>query len=206
LHGYRIIRSSKNRFGSTNEIGILEMTDKGLIEVKDPSRAFLRADNQNIAGSVISCFMEGSRPFLIEVQALVSPTIFGFPQRKASGYDLKRLQMISAVLFKRAKLNLINQDIHVNIAGGFKINEPAIDLAVTLAIHSALKDILVSKDTVAIGELGLGGEVRTVSNIERRIGEAQKLGFKKIIIPDAKLNGKYTIEIKKVTNITELIK
>ena len=167
FHGYRILRSSKNRFGSTNEIGVLEMTAGGLMEVKDPTKAFLSSSAQNIPGSVISCFMEGTRAFLVEVQALVTPTIFGFPQRKTSGYDLNRLQMITAVLFKRAGLNLSNQDIHLNIVGGFKVTEPAIDLAVATAIMSALKNISIPKNTIVIGELGLGGEIRTVSNIEK---------------------------------------
>ncbi len=206
FHGYRILRSTKNRFGSTNEIGVLEMTSAGLIEVKDPTKAFLSDSNQNIAGSVISCFMEGTRAFLVEVQALVTPTIFGYPQRKTSGYDLNRLQMIAAVLFKRANLNLNNQDIHLNIVGGFKITEPAVDLAVALAISSALKNYIIPKDTLALGELGLGGEIRPVSNIEKRISEAEKLGFQQIIIPDVKLSKNYKIKITKAKNIKELIK
>ncbi|MBT4722227.1 DNA repair protein RadA [Candidatus Falkowbacteria bacterium] len=206
LHGYRILRSTKNRFGSTNEVGILEMTDKGLQEVEDPSKAFLDSSTQNTAGSVISCFAEGNRVFFCEVQALVSPTIFGYPQRKTAGYDLNRLQMISAVLLKRARLNLTNQDIHLNIVGGFKIKEPAIDLSVALAIYSALKDKPIPKNTVVIGELGLGGEIRSVFNLEKRINEAEKLGFAQVIIPDVKINKDYKIKITRIKEIGELMK
>ena len=206
LHGYRILRSTKNRFGSTNEVGILEMTSKGLIEVEDPSKAFLDSDTINTAGSVVSCFSEGNRVFFCEVQALVSPTIFGYPQRKTAGYDLNRLQMISAVLLKRARLNLTNQDIHLNIVGGFKIKEPAIDLAVALSIFSALKDKPIPKNTVVIGELGLGGEIRPVTNIEKRINEAEKLGFNQVIIPNQKLNKQYKIKITKIKEINEIMK
>jgi DNA repair protein RadA/Sms len=206
LHGYRILRSTKNRFGSTNEVGILEMTSKGLLEVKDPSKAFLDSTTLNTAGSVLSCFAEGNRVFFCEVQALVSPTVFGYPQRKTAGYDLNRLQMISAVLLKRARLNLTNQDIHLNIVGGFKIKEPAIDLAVALAIYSALKDKPIPKNTVVIGELGLGGEIRPVFNLEKRVNEAEKLGFEQVIVPDSKLNKDFKIKITKVKEISELMK
>jgi DNA repair protein RadA/Sms len=206
LHGYRILRSTKNRFGSTNEVGILEMTSKGLLEVEDPSKAFLDSDTLNTAGSVVSCFAEGNRVFFCEVQALVSPTIFGYPQRKTAGYDLNRLQMISAVLLKRARLNLTNQDIHLNIVGGFKIKEPAIDLAVALSIFSALKDKPIPKNTIVIGELGLGGEIRPVTNIEKRINEAEKLGFNQVIIPNQKLNKQYKIKITKIKEINEIMK
>src|SRR6056297_1062921 len=169
LHGYRLLKSSKNRFGSTNEIGLFAMTGQGLIEVKDPTKAFLSENQEIVPGSVTSCFMEGTRAFMVEVQALVTPTIFGYPQRKTSGYDLNRLQMISAVLFKRAKVNLNNQDIHLNIVGGLKVTEPAIDLAVALAIISALKNKPVNRETLVIGEVGLGGEVRSVINLKKRI-------------------------------------
>jgi len=205
-HLWRILRSSKNRFGSTNEVGVLEMTDKGLLEVKDPTKAFLSEGLPSHSGTVISCFMEGSRAFFIEVQALVTPTIFGYPQRKTSGYDLNRLQLLSAVLLKRAKLNLNNQDIHLNIVGGFKIKEPAIDLAVGLAIYSALKDRPIPKDTVVIGEVGMGGEIRPVFNLEKRVAEAEKMGFKNIIIPPIKLSKKYNINVTQVKEIGEVMK
>ena len=206
LHGFRILRSSKNRFGSTNEVGVLEMTGEGLIEVKDPTKAFLQANNNQTAGSVISCFMEGSRPFLVEVQALVTPTVFGYPQRKTSGYDLNRLQMLTAVLFKRVSLNLNTQDIHLNIVGGFKITEPALDLAVAAAIISALKNKPISKDTIIIGEVGLGGEVRAVPNLDKRISEAEKLGFARMFIPQASKEKKYKIQTFPIANLTDLMK
>jgi DNA repair protein RadA/Sms len=206
LHGFRILRSSKNRFGSTNEVGVLEMTGEGLIEVKDPTKAFLQANNNQTAGSVISCFMEGSRPFLVEVQALVTPTVFGYPQRKTSGYDLNRLQMLTAVLFKRVSLNLNTQDIHLNIVGGFKITEPALDLAVAAAIISALKNKPISKDTIIIGEVGLGGEVRAVPNLDKRISEAEKLGFARMFIPQTSKEKKYKIQTFPIANLTDLMK
>jgi DNA repair protein RadA/Sms len=139
LHGFRILRGSKNRFGSTNEIGVFQMTGAGLEEVKDPGKAFLAETSRNYPGSALTCFVDGTRPFLAEVQALVIPTLFGFPQRKTSGYDINRLQMISAVLYKRANINLNAQDIHLNLAGGLKLNDPSIDMAVAAAIVSALR-------------------------------------------------------------------
>ncbi len=201
LHGFRLLRSSKNRFGSTNEIGVFEMTDKGLAEVKDPTKAFLSNETNITPGTVTSCFMEGTRAFLIEVQALVTPTIFGYPQRKTSGYDQNRLQMLSAVLFKRANINLNNQDIHLNIVGGLKVTEPAIDLAVALAIISAFRNKPISKDTIAIGEIGLGGEVRSVINLEKRVQEAKKLGFKNIIIPKKQNNSIQVTEVNQLLNL-----
>ncbi len=202
LHGYRLLKSSKNRFGSTNEIGLFAMTGQGLIEVKDPTKAFLSENQEIVPGSVTSCFMEGTRAFMVEVQALVTPTIFGYPQRKTSGYDLNRLQMISAVLFKRAKVNLNNQDIHLNIVGGLKVTEPAIDLAVALAIISALKNKPVNRETLVIGEVGLGGEVRSVINLKKRIQEAKKLGFKQIIVPEKQPG---TIQITKISQLLDLL-
>ncbi|MEK7512235.1 MAG: DNA repair protein RadA [Patescibacteria group bacterium] len=204
LHGYRILRSAKNRFGSTDEIGILEMTEKGLMEVADPSKIFLTDTGQNISGGVISCFMEGSRAFLVEVQALVTPTVFGFPQRKTSGYSVNRLQMICAVLFKRAGLNLSNQDIHLNIVGGFKVNEPAIDLAVAMAIFSALKNIIPPKNSLAIGEIGLGGEVRPAGSMDKRITEAEKLGFQTVFAPKLNLNKKSSLNHRQINNVNQL--
>lgn len=204
FHDCRILRSVKNRFGSTSEIGILEMTERGLQEISDPSKMFLTSAEQSLAGSCVSCFMEGSRAFLAEVQALVTPTVFGFPQRKTSGYSINRLQMICAVLFKRAGLNLNNQDIHLNIVGGFKVTEPAIDLAVGLAIFSALKNITIPKNSLAVGEIGLGGEIRTISNMEKRISEAEKLGFKTIFAPKTNLNKTFSIKHRQINNINQL--
>jgi len=206
LHGFRILRSSKNRFGSTNEVGILEMTSEGLVEVKNPTQAFLQVNNNQTSGSAISCIMEGSRPFLVEVQALVTPTVFGYPQRKTSGYDMNRLQMLSAVLFKRAGLNLNTQDIHLNIVGGLKVTEPAIDLAVCAAIISALKNIPIAKDTLILGEVGLGGEIRTVPNLERRLLEIEKLGFQRALVPSANLTKKYSTIIQPIKILTDLLK
>jgi len=203
-HEYRLLRCSKNRFGSTNEVAVLEMTQKGLEEVKNPTTIFLQQMEQNTAGTVISCFMEGSRAFLVEVQALVTPTIFGYPQRKTSGYDINRLQMIAAVLFKRAKLNLQNQDIHLNIVGGVKINEPAIDLAVALAIYSALKNKPIKPNQVVCGELGLGGEIRPVSQLDKRLKAAEKLGFESALVPNQKNELKMKIKHKVIKNISEI--
>jgi DNA repair protein RadA/Sms len=206
FHDLRILRSTKNRFGSTNEIGVFEMTDKGLNEAKNPGRAFLTDKNENSAGSIVSCFMEGTRPFLIEVQALVTPTVFGYPQRKTSGYDLNRLQMICAVLFKRGQINLNNQDIHLNIAGGIKVKEPAIDLAVALAIVSALKNKPIGAETLAFGEIGLGGEIRRVNNIEKRLAESEKLGFKQAIVPVSLLTKKFSLNIISVQSVLDALR
>lgn len=203
-HGYRVLRTAKNRFGSTNEIAIFEMSDKGLMEVKNPAQAFLQTSNEAIPGSAISCFAEGSRAFLVEIQALVSSVLFGYPQRKASGFDSNRLQMLSAVISKRANLNLNAQDIHLNIVGGFKIKEPALDLAVCAAIISALKNQIINRQTVIIGEVGLGGEIRSVQNLEKRLAEAEKLNFQTAIIPDVKLNKNYNLNLIKIKKLIDL--
>ncbi len=200
---YRLLRCVKNRFGSTNELGIFDMSGQGLIEVKNPSELFFSQKQEPISGSAITCIMEGSRPFLIEIQALVSKTLFGYPQRKTAGFDLNRLQMLIAVLIKRADTPLINRDIHLNIVGGLKINETAADLAVCLAIYSSLKDIIIPAQTIILGEVGLGGEIRPVYQLDKRIEEAQKLNFKKIIIPESKKTNKNLIPVK---NINEAIK
>jgi len=203
-HEYRLLRCSKNRFGSTNEVAVLEMTQKGLEEVKNPTTIFLQQMESNTAGTVISCFMEGTRAFLVEVQALVTPTIFGFPQRKTSGYDSNRLQMITAVLFKRARLNLQNQDIHLNIVGGVKITEPAIDLAVALAIYSAFKNKPIKSTQVVFGELGLGGEIRPVPQLDKRLKAAEKLGFESVLIPKQKNETKTNLHCQIIKNISEI--
>ncbi|MDP2736322.1 MAG: DNA repair protein RadA [bacterium] len=210
-HGYRILRATKNRFGSINEIGIFEMTSTGFKEITNPSSIFIEP-GQNFTGSVISCIMEGTRPFLIEVQALVSKTVFGYPQRKASGFDLNRLQVLIAVLTKRAGLNLNNQDVILNVTGGLKINEPGLDLAVCAAIASSLLNQPLSRQTLVLGEVGLGGEVRNVSKLETRLKEAEKLGFKKAVLPASPAGGP-TTEIKtqkiktfSINSVAELIK
>jgi len=181
FHDFRILRSVKNRFGSTNEVDIFEMTEQGLAEVKNPSKKFLSSSSQNSPGSVITCVIEGTRPFLVEVQALVAKAAFGYPQRKASGFDLNRLQLLLAVLEKRFGYNFATQDVFINISGGLKIKEPACDLAICLALISALKNTPVKKGSVAFGEVSLTGQVRPVSQPDRRANEAKSLGYENII-------------------------
>ncbi|MBX2991149.1 MAG: DNA repair protein RadA [Bacteroidetes bacterium] len=188
-YAYRILRAIKNRFGSTNEIGIFEMHNNGLREVTNPSEVFLSQRKSGTSGSAVVASMEGTRPLLLEVQALVAPTSYGVPQRSATGFDSKRLQMLLAVLEKRVGLHVGQYDVFVNVAGGVKAVEPAIDLGMALSIVSSLRDIPVEPQTVAIGEIGLGGEIRTISQIEKRIAEAKKLGFRRILIPKNNLKG-----------------
>jgi DNA repair protein RadA/Sms len=202
---FRLLRCAKNRFGSTQEIGIFNMTSAGLEEIKNPSELFLPQNQEPRSGSVLTCIMEGSRPFLIEVQALVTKTMFGYPQRKSAGYDLNRLQMLIAVLIKRAQVPLLNQDTFLNITGGLKINETGADLAVCLAVISSLKDIIISPRTLILGEVGLGGEIRPVYQLEKRIEEALKLNFKKIIIPAGKSKSDRE-EVIPVKNLEQAIK
>ena len=211
-HFYRILRGIKNRFGSTNEIGIFEMTDKGLKEVLNPSEVFLSQRNYGASGCVISASLEGTRPILIEVQALVTSTNYGIPQRTSMGFDYKKLNIIIAVLEKKLGLFLNKSDIFLNIAGGVKIDEPAIDLAVGISIYSSFKDIPIDSETIMLGEIGLSGEIRTISYIEKRITEATKLGFKKIIIPKGNLKNvnqkKFKAEIvgvEKINNAIEVL-
>ena len=207
-HSYRILRAQKNRFGSTNEIGIFEMFDDGLHEVKNPSEIFLSEREKEITGSVVTASIEGTRPILLEVQALATPSAFGNPQRVATGFDYRRLSILLAVLEKRAGLKLSTQNVFLNIAGGIRIDEPAVDLAVCCAIASNFTNKFAKNDTVVIGEVGLGGEVRSVSNIEKRIQEASKLGFKKIIVPSnnmKSLKSKNNIELIPVENIITTI-
>jgi DNA repair protein RadA/Sms len=208
-HSFRILRSQKNRFGSTNEIGIFEMHEDGLTEVKNPSKVFLSEREKEISGSAITASIEGTRPILLEVQALVTPSNYGNPQRVATGFDYRRLSILLAVLEKRSKLRLSANNVFLNMAGGVKIDEPAIDLAVCCSIASSLMDKVVNSKTVIIGEVGLGGEVRSVGNIEKRIQEAEKLGFQKIIIPQNNSRGlKYSsssIKIAGVESLTEAI-
>jgi DNA repair protein RadA/Sms len=182
-YAYRIIRAMKNRFGSTNEIGIFEMHDTGLREVTNPSAVFLAERRAETSGSAVVASMEGTRPLLVEVQALVAPTSYGVPQRTATGFDSKRLQMILAVLEKRVGLRLGQFDVFVNVAGGVRVDEPAADLGMAMAIVSSLRDIPVRADAAVIGEVGLGGEIRSIHQIEKRLTEAQKLGFKRCVLP-----------------------
>lgn len=180
---FRILRAVKNRFGSTNEIGVFEMANTGLIEVENPSKIFLEGRSDNNSGSSIVCTMEGSRGVLAEIQALVTPTGFGNPRRMSSGVDLNRVILMIAVLEKRAKVSLSNYDVYVNVAGGLRIDETAIDLGLCAAIVTGKKDVQIPDDLVFIGEVGLGGELRGVSQLEKRLSEAAKLGFKKAIVP-----------------------
>lgn len=207
-HSYRILRSAKNRFGPTDEIGIFLMEEGGLYDVENPATIFLEERDPETSGSVITCLLEGSRPVLIEVQALVTPTVFGYPVRKSSGFDLNRLHVLAAVLQKYTGMQLANYDIHINIVGGIKAKEPAVDLAVCMAIASSYKEKVLSPDLVVFGEVGLGGEVRTASQSSRRIKECQRLGKEKIITAKRALtNSKKDPKNKLigVQNITELI-
>lgn len=198
-YSYRILRAQKNRFGNTNEIGIFEMHDNGLSEVKNPSQIFLGERNENVTGAVVTSTIEGSRPVLLEVQALVTPTNFGNPQRVTTGFDYRRLSILLAVLEKRAGLRLSTYNVFLNIAGGLKIDEPAIDLAVCAAIVSSLKNQAVKNNFVVLGEVGLGGEIRSISHIDKRIQEAEKLGFSNILIPQNNIKSK---KYKSSINIT----
>lgn len=186
---FRILRAVKNRFGSTNEIGVFEMRDSGLKEVENPSAMLLEGRNTDISGSAIVCAMEGSRGVMAEIQALVTPTGFGNPRRMANGIDLYRLLLLIAVLEKRARMNLSNSDVYLNVAGGLKIDETAVDLGICAAVATSQSDITLPPDMIFIGEVGLGGELRGVSQLEKRINEAAKLGFKSAIVPKQSLRG-----------------
>ena len=191
---YRILRAVKNRFGSTNEIGIFEMQEKGLIEVKNPSELFLAERPADVSGSVVACSIEGTRPLLVELQALVTPANYGMPQRVSTGIESKRVALLLAVLEKRAGMHLGTQDVFVNVAGGIRLDEPSVDLGVAAAVASSLRDVSVGQKDVVIGEVGLGGEVRGVGQIEKRLGEAQKLGFSRCVISNRNLKGLGQIE------------
>jgi len=183
FHAYRLLRSVKNRFGPTAEVGVFEMSQQGLQEVANPSEAFLAERWPNAAGSSIAVTMEGTRPLLVEIQALASTTSFGLPRRTANGVDLNRLLLLVAVLSKRVGLRLSDQDVFVNVVGGLRIAEPAADLAVATAIASSFHNVPVSADVVVMGEIGLSGELRMVSQIDRRLNEAAKLGFRRCVMP-----------------------
>jgi len=185
LSAYRLLRCVKNRFGSTNEVGVFEMKPEGLTEVANPSLAFISQRGADAAGSAIVPTLEGSRPILVEIQALTTPTTFGLPRRTANGVDFNRLLMIIAVLTKRVGLRLGNQDIMVNVTGGIRVEEPAADLGIALAIASSFRDVGVDPELAAVGEVGLGGELRAVSQPERRVSEAARLGFKRCLVPRA---------------------
>lgn len=203
---YRILRSVKNRFGSTNEIGVFEMRDKGLAEVKNPSQVMLNGRPTDASGSVVVCSIEGTRPILIEIQALVTRTNFGLPRRTSVGIDYNRVNLLMAVLEKRAGLHLGDWDAYVNLAGGMKLGEPAIDLGIVMAIASSYKNKVVDPELLIFGEVGLSGEIRGVSMAEQRVREAEKLGFTACLMPKANLEGiqgKYQIRLIGVSNIKE---
>ena len=207
---YRILRPIKNRFGSTSELGIYEMRENGLRQVSNPSELLLTDSHQGMSGVSIACTIEGVRPFLIEVQALASTAVYGTPQRSAIGFDVRRMNMLLAVLEKRVGFKLGQKDVFLNIAGGLKVSDPAIDLAVISAILSSSLDIAIDRTVCMAGEVGLSGEIRPVSRIEQRIAEAGKLGFERIIIPSANMHGLNTkkagIKIVPVSKVEEAFK
>lgn len=205
---YRILRAVKNRYGSTNEIGVFEMSSSGLIEVENPSMMLISSRPTNVSGSCVACIMEGSRPILAEVQALVTKTGFGTPRRTSTGFDYNRMNLILAVLEKRAGYVFGSLDVYINIVGGLRLDEPAADLSIAISLVSSLRDIAVADDVIAFGEIGLGGEVRSVNNILDRVREASRLGFNKAIVPKHAMpqlssEKKLKIEIVPVGNIKE---
>jgi DNA repair protein RadA/Sms len=207
-HAYRILRTVKNRFGSTNEIGVFEMTDAGLLAIENPSELFLSERPRNVSGSTVIASIEGTRPLLIELQALVSPTTFGMPRRTCMGVDFNRVNLLVAVLEKIAGLHLGGMDIFINVVGGIKIIEPAVDLGVVAAVASSLREIPIDPKTVLCGEVGLSGEVRAVAQVEARIREAAKIGFERAVLPKtngARLKDTSGLEIIEVNNVEDLL-
>lgn len=198
----KMLRGVKNRFGATNEVGMLEMTESGLMAVGNPSAALLK-ERQDLPGSIIFVGLEGTRPILVEVQALVSPSVFGYPKRMADGFDINRLGLLCAVMQKRGSLNLSSQDVYVNIVGGIKLSEPAIDLAIIMAIASAARGKVINSKTVVFGEVGLSGEVRSVNMPSIRLKEATKLGFSSAIVP-ASIKQKGAIGVKTIADAMKL--
>ena len=182
----RVLRGLKNRYGSTNEVGLFEMTDKGLKEVADASKLFLEGRKEGAFGSAITTIVEGTRPLLLEIQALTSSTPFGLPKRAASGYDVNRLQLLLAVIQKHLRVNISNQDVYVNVVGGFKVNDPSTDLAVIMAVISSLYKAALPEGSIFIGEVGLSGELRSIPHLKKRVQEAEKMGFKHSYIPKSK--------------------
>jgi DNA repair protein RadA/Sms len=209
-HLYRILRSSKNRFGSTSEIGVFEMTGEGLREILNPSELLINQQPPDLSGSAIAANVEGIRPILIEVQALVSSAVYGTPQRTSTGFDTRRLSMLLAVLEKRASFKLASKDVFINIAGGLRVDDPAIDLAVISAILSSTVDIPIDPFTCFAGEVGLSGEIRPVNRIEQRLGEADKLGMKRILMPSFNRSridpARFNLEIIEVKRVQEIPK
>ncbi|NOR35042.1 MAG: DNA repair protein RadA [Bacteroidales bacterium] len=209
-HLYRILRSIKNRFGSTSEIGVFEMTGEGLLEILNPSELLINQQPPDLSGSAIAANVEGIRPILIEVQALVSSAVYGTPQRTSTGFDTRRLSMLLAVLEKRASFKLASKDVYINIAGGLRVDDPAIDLAVVASILSSTVDIPVDPNTCFAGEVGLSGEIRPVNRIEQRLGEADKLGMKRILMPAFNRKRidptRFSLEIVEVNRVQDLPK
>ena len=206
FHQYRILRTAKNRFGSTDEVGIFSMEENGLQEVKNPSQAFIGSRPEDVPGSTVTCLLEGTRPLLVEIQALVAKTNFGYPQRKSSGFDLNRLQVLIAVLTRRTGLPLDTYDVFLNVAGGLKASEPAADLAVILAIASATKNKTTPSNLISFGEVGLGGEIRNVGQTKKRLEEIKKMGFEFAVIPySSKENKKTGLKTAPVKNVKELV-
>ncbi len=205
-HSYRILRAIKNRFGSSNEIGVFEMTDEGLKEIENPSEIFLSERPEGATGTVVTASIEGTRPILLEFQALVSPATFGVPRRTSIGVDYNRVNLLIAVLEKKAGIHLMGMDIFVNVVGGLKVLEPAADLAIVTAMSSSAKDIPVDPHTIVFGEIGLSGEIRAVSHADLRLKEAQKIAFKRAVIPKAnaeRLKGNVSIEVIGVKELNE---
>ncbi|MCK4922618.1 MAG: DNA repair protein RadA, partial [Bacteroidales bacterium] len=209
-HMYRILRSMKNRFGSTNEIGVYEMRSSGLKEISNPSEILISQNLESLSGVAVSATIEGVRPFLIEVQSLVSNSAYATPQRSTTGFDLRRLGMLLAVLEKRANFKLLTKDVFLNIAGGIRVDDPAIDLAVISAILSSTVDIPISKNTCFAGEVGLSGEIRPVNRLEQRISEAEKMGFSNMILSSYSEKGidfdKFKIKLNFVSKVQQLPK
>ena len=206
---YRILRGVKNRFGSTNEIGMFEMKEEGMCEILNPSEILISEREDNPSGSCIVTSMEGTRPVLVEIQALTTQSVFGIPKRTANGFDYNRLALLIAVLEKRANIMLGSQDVYLNVVGGMKISEPAIDLGIMMAVTSSFKNIPIQKDVVVMGEVGLTGEVRRINLIEKRLKEIEKLGFKKCIIPENNKKGlkdEYKLDIIGVQNIGDAMR
>ncbi len=206
---YRILRGVKNRFGSTNEIGMFEMQDKGMCEITNPSDILISDREDNPSGSCIVATMEGTRPLLVELQALTAQTVFGYPRRTANGIDYNRLTLLIAVLEKRAGMMLSSQDVYLNVVGGLKVNEPAADLGIMMVTASSFKNIPIPKDMIILGEVGLTGEVRRINMIEKRVKEAEKLGFKTCLIPESNkkdLKDNYKLDIIGIRNVNEAMK
>lgn len=201
---YRILRGVKNRFGSTNEIGVFEMRQDGLREVENPSEFMLNGRPEHASGSVVACSMEGTRPILLEIQALVCRSNFGMPRRTAAGTDYNRVNLLMAVLEKRLGLPLSSYDAYVNIAGGIRINEPAVDLGIVMALVSSYKNRPVSEDVLVFGEVGLSGEVRAVNMPEQRVSEAKKLGFRTCILPAVSVDAVKNIQGIKVMGVRSI--